>query len=163
MSATARLEQGQMDTQGLEFSVRLTDEADESIRKAVLDPLVAYNQAKTGRSDFRPLVIAIEDPDRKVLGGLWGRTAYDWLIVELLFVPDSLRGRGVGAELMLRAETEAIARGCHGAWLDTFAFQARGFYERLGYSCFGELNDYPVGSALYFMRKTLVREGDGGT
>ena len=67
MSATARLEQGQMDTQGLEFSVRLTDEADESIRKAVLDPLVAYNEAKTGRSDHRPLVVAIEDADRKAV------------------------------------------------------------------------------------------------
>jgi hypothetical protein len=54
------------------------------------------------------------------------------------------------------AETEAVARGCHSAWLDTFAFQARPFYERLGYTCFGELNDYPNGSARYFMKKTLV-------
>ena len=98
-----------------------------------------------------------------MVGGLWGRTAYEWLFVELLFVPESLRGRGVGAELMLRAEAEAIARGCHGAWLDTFAFQARRFYERLGYSCFGELNDYPVGSALYFMKKALVRTWNGET
>ena len=153
-----------MDTQRRsECSLRLTDVADEAIRKAVVDPLVAYNEAKTGRNDSRPLVIAIEAPDRKVLGGLWGRTAYDWLFVELLFVPDSLRGRGVGAELMSRAETEAIARGCRGAWLDTFAFQARGFYERLGYSCFGELNDYPVGFARYFMKKTLVRKDDRET
>jgi GNAT superfamily N-acetyltransferase len=150
-----------MDTQGrVEFAFRLTAVADESIRKAVLDPLVAYNKAKTGRNDLRPLVIAIEDADRKVLGGLWGRTAYDWLFVELLFVPESLRGRGVGTELMVRAESEAIARGCHGAWLDTFAFQARAFYEHLGYSCFGELSDYPIGSARYFMRKALVRAED---
>jgi hypothetical protein len=45
------------------------------------------------------------------------------------------------------AEEEAAARGCHGAWLDTFEFQARGFYERLGYTCFAELGDYPVGSS----------------
>src|SRR5262245_39969273 len=140
----------------MDFSIRMTASADESIRKAILDPLVEYNQAKTGRSDSRPLVIVVEGADGKVVGGLWGRTAYDWLFVELLFVPESLRGRGVGAELMLRAETEAISRGCRNAWLDTFEFQARPFYERLGYACFGELTDYPVGSERDFMRKALV-------
>lgn len=138
------------------FTVRMTDQPDEAIRNAVLDPLVAYNHSRTGRNDYRPLVLAIEGADGQVVGGLWGRTAYDWLFVELLFVPESLRGRGVGADLMLRAEAEAIARGCHSAWLDTFEFQARGFYERIGYTCFGELKDYPVGSTRYFMKKTLT-------
>ena len=133
----------------------MTDVADETIRKAIADPLVAYNQAKTGRHDVRPLVLALEGDDGAVVGGLWGRTAYGWLFVELLVVPESLRGRGLGTELMTRAETEALARGCHSAWLDTFEFQARGFYERLGYTCFGELKDYPVGTARYFMSKTL--------
>jgi GNAT superfamily N-acetyltransferase len=81
---------------------------------------------------------------------------YDWLFIELLFVPESLRRRGVGTELMQRAETEAVARGCHSAWLDTFEFQSRGFYERLGYALFGELRDYPNGSARYFLKKALV-------
>jgi len=90
-----------------------------------------------------------------MVGGLWGRTAYDWLFVELLVVPESLRGRGLGSELMKRAEDEALGRGCHSAWLDTFEFQARGFYERLGYTCFGELPNYPTGFARYFMRKAL--------
>ena len=133
----------------------MTDVADDSIRKAIVEPLVAYNQAKTGRNDVRPLVLALEGDDGAVVGGLWGRTAYGWLFVELLVVPESLRGRGLGTELMTRAETEAIARGCHSAWLDTFEFQARGFYEPLGYTCIGELKDYPVGTARYFMRKTL--------
>ena len=137
------------------FSIRMTDVADEAIRRAIVEPLIQYNLAKSGRHDSRPLVLAIEDDRGAVIGGLWGRTAFDWLFVELLFVPEPLRGRGVGAGLMSRAEAEAVTRGCHGAWLDTFEFQARGFYERLGYQCFGQLPDYPVGSARYFMRKML--------
>ena len=137
------------------FTIRTTDVPDEASRNGILGPLVAYNQSKTGRSDIQPLIIALDDPEGQVIGGLWGRTAYDWLFVELLFVPDSLRGRGVGTDLMKRAETEALARGCHSAWLDTFEFQARGFYERLGYTCFGELSDYPVGATRYFMKKAL--------
>jgi GNAT superfamily N-acetyltransferase len=139
-----------------EFRVRITDVADDGLRKGILEPLVAYNEALTGRHDSRPLIVSIEDDKEHVIGGLWGRTAYDWLYVELLVVPETLRGRGVGTEVMRRAEAEAVSRGCHSAWLDTFEFQARGFYERLGYTCFGELRDYPPGSARYFMKKMLV-------
>jgi GNAT superfamily N-acetyltransferase len=139
----------------MRFAIRTTDVADDALRAAIAGPLTAFNQAKTGRNDYRPLIIAIDDPDGRVIGGLWGRTVYDWLFVELLFVPDALRGRGVGSELLTRAEDEALGRGCHSAWLDTFEFQARGFYERLGYSCFAELRDYPAGSTRYFMKKSL--------
>ncbi|MGC4083200.1 MAG: GNAT family N-acetyltransferase [Vicinamibacterales bacterium] len=140
-------------------TLRLTDVADESTRRAIVDPLVAYNKAMTGRDDHRPLIVAIDDAEGRVVGGLWGHTAYDWLFVALLVVPEPLRGRGVGTELVRRAEREALERGCHGAWLDTFEFQARGFYERLGYSCFGELADYPRGSGRYFMKKVLAAPG----
>src|SRR6185369_8922717 len=103
----------------------------------------------------RLIVVTVQDDSGDTIGGLWGRTAYDWLFVELLFVPESLRGQGVGTDLMRRAEQEAVARKCHSAWLDTFEFQARGFYERLGYRCFAQLGDYPVGSSRYFMSKVL--------
>ena len=142
--------------------IRTTDVPDEATRDAIVAPLVAYNEAQIGRSDHRPLIIVIEDSEAGVIGGLWGRTAFDWLFVELLVVPESLRRRGLGSELMKRAEDEALARGCHGAWLDTFEFQARGFYERLGYTCFGELPDYPAGSARYFMKKALRVSLPGG-
>jgi len=136
------------------FTLHLTDVPDDALREGILRPLVEYNNTKTGRSDQRLLIIAINDSQGRVIGGLWGRTAYDWLFVELLSVPEALRGHGLGSDLMKRAEQEALNRGCHSAWLDTFEFQARGFYERLGYSCFGELPNYPVG-ARYFMRKAL--------
>ena len=123
----------------MNVSIHLSDEAQSAVRDAIVGPLVAYNTQQTGSNDYR------------------GRTAFGWLFVELLFVPDRLRGRGMGANLMSRAEAEAVSRGGHGAWLDTFEFQARGFYEGLGYSCFGKLNDYPPGFARYFMKKALSK------
>ena len=57
---------------------------------------------------------------------------------------------------MQLAESESITRGCHSAWLDTFEFQARAFYERIGYVCFGELPDYPVGFSRFFMKKEFT-------
>ncbi len=140
----------------MNYSITLTDSNDPAIRNAIVGPLVAFNTQQTGVDDFRPLALVLSDDSGQTVGGLWGRTAFGWLFVELLFVPDSLRGQGLGRDLMRRAEAEAIARGCHGAWLDTFEFQARGFYERLGYTCFGELNDYPPGFSRYFLRKMLT-------
>ena len=138
-----------------DFVIRETDVADEALRAGILAPLVEYNAGQTHRSDHRPLIIAIDDPSGNVIGGLWAQTAYDWLFVQLLFVPDALRGRGLGSGLVKRAEDEARRRGCHSAWLDTFEFQARGFYERLGYECFAELPSYPVGPR-HFMKKALT-------
>jgi GNAT superfamily N-acetyltransferase len=73
--------------------------------------------------------------------------------MQLLAVPDSLRGQDVGSRLLAMAETEAIARGCHSSWLDAFEFQARGFYEKPGYQCFAELPDYSVGHKRFFFYK----------
>ncbi|MBW4092289.1 MAG: GNAT family N-acetyltransferase [Proteobacteria bacterium] len=135
----------------------LTDQPDPSAREVILAGLLAFNVAQAGPHAARPLAVLITDPDSgQVVGGLWGRTAWRWLFVDLLFVPEPLRGSGLGASLMRQAEAEAIRRGCLGAWLDTFSFQARGFYEGLGYTMFGALSEYPPGHDRFFMQKPLV-------
>jgi GNAT superfamily N-acetyltransferase len=137
------------------MQITLTDAPDPAAREVIVGGLIAYNEAHAGPRSWRPLAVLLHDEAGAVVGGLWGGTAYGWLFTELLFVPEALRGRGLGAELLARAEAEALARGCVGAWLDTFAFQARGFYERLGYSLFGEIEGYPPGSARYFLMKRM--------
>ena len=64
-------------------------------------------------------------------------------------------GRGLGSELMRRAEAEAQTRGCRQMWLDTYAFQARGFYERLGFEVFGQIDGPAPMFPRYFMQKRL--------
>ena len=140
----------------MRFTISMSDVADETVRSAIGERLGAYNIQQTGVDDRRPLVVTLGDDDGQIVGGLWGRTVWQWLYVELLFVPEPLRRQGIGTDMLQRAEVEAVKRGCRNAWLDTFAFQARGFYERLGYSCFGELTDYPPGFSRYFMKKALA-------
>lgn len=138
-----------------DLTLHLSDVADEEVRRAIAAPLVRFNESRAGPSGFRPLVIEVRDVDGAIVGGLWGATAYGWLFTQLLVVPEQARGRGLGRRLMSVAEAEAVKRGCHAAWLDTFEFQARAFYERIGYSCFATLPDFPKGSSRYFMRKEL--------
>lgn len=141
----------------MQHTLTLTDAADDADRRAVLAPLVAFNTAQTGPYARRPIAVLVRDVGSAtgaISGGLWGHTGYDWLYVQLLVVPADARGQGLGTRIMQMAEDEARIRGCRGAWLDTFEFQARGFYERLGYACFGEIADYPAGFSRFFMKKT---------
>jgi len=140
---------------GMQDPIQPSDPPDPAAWRVLSDLLGRHNAPHAGPSDFRPLVLLLHDRDGAIEGGLWGRTLYGWLAVLLLVVPEARRGRGLGTALLRRAEAEAVARGCVGATLDTFSFQARPFYERLGYVCFAELPGFPPGHALYMMRKPL--------
>jgi len=141
----------------MNYKLELTDVADEDARKLIVAPLIEYNTSRAGPGNGKPIVITIKDEAEQIVGGLWGYTGYEWLFTQLLVVPEARRGTGVGSSIMAMAEAEAASRGCIGAWLDTFEFQARGFYERIGYECFAELPNYPAGYSRYFMKKVLRR------
>ena len=126
------------------------------LREAILAPLVAYNESGAGPSRWVPVALVVQDEAGAVIGGLWGDCFYDWLHVHLLVVPEHARGTGVGTRLLQQGEAIARSREAVGVFLDTFSFQARGFYEKLGYSCFGELVDHPRGGHRFFMQKRLA-------
>lgn len=140
----------------------MTDQPAPQMRQAILAPLLRFNDARSRQPPgYRPLAILLLHPTTdEIMGGLWSATAYAHLHIDLLFVPETLRGTGVGRQLLAQAESEAVQRGCRGAWLDTFSFQARGFYERLGYTVFGTIDDYPPGHRRFFLQKTLGRGTD---
>jgi GNAT superfamily N-acetyltransferase len=138
----------------IDFDLVLTDSPPSSMRDELGRGIHAVNIALLGPSDMRPLAIIIQSQgDQTPIGGLYGRTSFRRLFVELLFVPESLRGQGVGQELLRKAEAEAKSRGCLGAWLETFSADAHRFYERNGYRTFGQIEDYPPGNTRYFLSK----------
>jgi GNAT superfamily N-acetyltransferase len=114
-----------------------------------------HNVAVTGRAEWYPVAFSLQDVNGEVLGGLLGNIWAAWLHVRTLAVAASVRRRGFGSELMKRAELYALECGCTDAFLDTFSFQARPFYEKLGYRVFGTLENHPAGHQHYFMTKQL--------
>ena len=81
----------------------------------------------------------------------------DWgyLDIQSLWVDESLRGKGAGAHIMAMAENEAKTRGCSISMLDTYEFQALGFYLKQGYTQFGRLENYGGRYERYFLVKNL--------
>lgn len=121
----------------------------------VLAGLRAFNVERIGDMGFEPVTVFLRDGDDRVVGGLLGEIRWRWLYVSKLWVREAHRG-GAGSRLMAAAEQHAAAHGCIGVFLDTFEFQARPFYERLGYELFGTLEGYPPGYRQYYLAKRLA-------
>ena len=120
-------------------------------------PLLAFNEQTVGDAAGEPFALTITKPgDAEVLGGLWALSLWGSFYIALVIVPEAARSRGLGRRLMAMAETEARRRDCRMVWLDTYAFQARGFYERLGFQSFGQIDGPPPIFPRYFMQKLLT-------
>ncbi len=129
--------------------------ASESLKQVVVDHLDAYNIGATGMTEYSPINLFLRDQGDEVLGGLLAAVWGGALHVRILWVSQTLRGKGHGRRLLEAAERRAVERGCRHAFLDTFSFQAPGFYERQGYQIYARADDWPVGHAHYFLRKDL--------
>jgi GNAT superfamily N-acetyltransferase len=134
-------------------SLFVPDTPVEADRASILAGLAAFNREHADPGATGPLAVLLRDEEGATIGGLWGTTLFRWLRIELLFVPQEMRGTSLGTAIMGRAEALAIQRGCIGASLDTYSFQARGFYEKLGYSLVGTIQDCPPRGARLFLQK----------
>jgi ribosomal protein S18 acetylase RimI-like enzyme len=136
---------------------------DEQREDYITNQLIAYNLANTTARPLEvyeplPLHVFALDATGAVRGGLVGRTHSipQWLEISVIWVDERLRHHGLGRKLMEDAEREAWQRGCRYARLATGNYQAPGFYERLGYSLYGRLENCPAGETVYYYWKEIT-------
>ena len=122
---------------------------------AIQRGLHSYNQDMGGPYDREPVTVLARDADGAVRGGLLGLTYWNWLFIDWLWLAQDQRGKGLGGQLLDRAEAIARTRQCTHAYTDTFSFQAPGFWTRRGYEEFGRLEGMPHGHARLWFRKPL--------
>lgn len=130
--------------------------APEHLKQVVQEGLGLYNVAVTGLADYYPVAIFLKDENDEILGGVIGHIWGKWLSIAYLWVAEPIRGQSYGTKLLMAAENYGRERGCRNAHLSTFSFQARPFYEKLGYEVFAALEDYPPGHTHYYLRKQLA-------
>ncbi len=93
----------------------------------------------------------------KVIGGLFSRLGYwGYLEIKILWIHKDYRKKGVGSQLLKYIEVLGRKKGATVSMLDTFSFQAKGFYEKNGYEIFGEIKDAPKGADRFFFKKDLI-------
>ena len=81
------------------------------------------------------------------IDGLKTASIYD------LWVEETCRKQGMASALMREAERKAREQGCYLAMVGTFDWQAKPFYDKLGYMLNDTMTDVPKGHEHYFLTK----------
>ena len=128
--------------------------SDDDLRQLV-DGVRSYNRALTGHERPRAVAAVLRDEEGNIVGGaygeLWGASVH----IAAMWVAEEHRGKGYGSALLTSVEEYAAKHAHLLSYLETTSFQARPFYERLGYTVFGELPGIATGCTLFFLRKDL--------
>ena len=130
-------------------------------RNRIIDPLIAFNEAQAGPRNKKEFAFFVRSETDELVGGLLGNTHFNHFFVSAIFVDQRFRGHGIGRELMKRAEEIALEHKCDAIYLDTFDWQAPGFYAKLGFEVFGKLEDYPRGHQRFYLVKR-IRDVENG-
>ena len=139
--------------------VNIEDEGEETAG-IIENELLKALGVSLPQSQNRKFTLAARNEASLLMGGLSASTSYGWLLIKMLWVDSAHRKQGIGAALVDYVEKNALAVGCHAAWLDTSNPDSMRFYRTLGYETFGELanlsGQYPEEHHRWFMKKLLL-------
>jgi GNAT superfamily N-acetyltransferase len=122
---------------------------------ALLAGMKAFNNRVADIRPAQKFNVAARDAEGRIVGGIAATLSSDSLYLEIVWNDDSIRGQGHGRRMMEMIEAEGLRRGARHVWFYTMSFQARPFYEKLGYACFAEMPYMGETHRRYFMWKKL--------
>jgi GNAT superfamily N-acetyltransferase len=137
------------------MKVALEDDPENEVLNGLMAGMRAFNLAAVPELKSHKITASVRDEDGTLRGGVIGRLAGDSVYMEIVWNDERARGTGLGSETMRLVEDEAKRLGAREAWLYTMSFQAKPFYEKLGYRQFAELPWLDGRHARHFMRKDL--------
>ncbi|MFP1722855.1 GNAT family N-acetyltransferase [Lonsdalea quercina] len=134
------------------MKLNITDTPAPQDEEFVIQSLLQHNK-QFQEGDIHPLFLTFTNDNNEIIAGLVASTWWGALEIKFLWVGEPYRHAGLGRQMMQQAEAEAQKRGCHMAYVDTFSFQAKGFYEKLGYQEYGHLAGYAHRFTRHYLRK----------
>ena len=126
-----------------------------AVSRKLWNGLLRYNRKTAGPFRYTRTVLSVRDGKGGLLGGLILQSYWQESYVELLWLSARARRAGFGSQLLKEAERRAQRRGSRLIHLNTYSFQAPGFYERQGYQRFGGMSGSPQGESRHFYVKRL--------
>ena len=142
----------------MKYDIRPCTEEDADFIEEKIDAINHSIVPPEEGAEDEDLVFKIADDEGNTIAGCI-LVIGSWKIAELdiIWVDEKYRRKGLGSALIREAEKAARERGCYVMILGTFDFQARPLYEKHGYSLCGTVRDFPRGHENY----TLIKRLDG--
>jgi GNAT superfamily N-acetyltransferase len=141
------------------FIVAPESEPDEATQIILMSGLAAFNESRIGPDPVRQpenhVCVVVRDGEGRVRGGLQGVAVGAWMAIDLVWVEEGYRSRGLGSRLLAEAEDEGRRRGCKWSILATFDYQAPNFYSRRAYVEYARMENFPWGHTRFQLRKAL--------
>ena len=126
-----------------------------AVSRALWKGLIRFNREQTGALSYTRTVLSARDGKGRLLGGLILQSYWKESYIELLWLSARARRTGIGSKLIKEAERRARRRGSQLIHLNTYSFQAPGFYAKQGYQRFGRMSGSPRGESRHFYVKHL--------
>ncbi|MFJ5562845.1 GNAT family N-acetyltransferase [Lysinibacillus xylanilyticus] len=140
----------------MQITQQWNQEDSEYIRKKVIE----HNLSKLPDDVKHPvknISFILREEGGEILGGISGTIFWYNLHIDYLWVDESLRGEGYGKELLNCIENIARENRCKLIQLDTFSFQAPGFYQKNGFEIVGVVEEHPnKENQQYYLKKKLT-------
>lgn len=134
----------------------LNEQALEDDINKVRSRLQEYNKPFFENGRKQDFVLEAKNEAGDMAGGITFGVSGEWLIINFLWVDEKERGNNLGSQLLMRAEETVKSNGCNMAYVTTFSFQARPFYEKHGYKLVYVQRSFPAGIVKYHMEKSLL-------
>lgn len=135
------------------MTISIHDQPPADYVKIVDTGLDQANQLALPEPDIRPLATFAHSAANEIIGGALGRTWGQCCELQELWVHSDYRLQGIATGLMQAFEQRAQQRGCTVFYLETFSFQAEGFYRKLGYEAKLIIYGYAEGITKHLMLK----------
>jgi GNAT superfamily N-acetyltransferase len=138
-----------------DFTVESTENQTEVIQ--FLDDMIyEFNSKSIGKHDGQIFTKIIRNHNNNIVAGATGWTWAGISEINLLWVNEEYRRKGLGKKLLTAAEDEIIKRGCSTILLRSYSFQAPVFYKKNGYKTVYILDDFPNGYKHYNLVKKIT-------
>src|SRR3989339_404056 len=128
--------------------VSIDDEPSIEDKKIMREGMLAYHTSQGHVRNQEFFSVLIKDKEANTKGVVAVSFLWNGMHIHTLWIDESIRGKGWGRKLMSIVEEEAKKRNCNLAYTDTYSWQAPEFYEKLGYSLYAKLDDFPKGCSL---------------
>lgn len=123
--------------------------------KQLANGLRSYNLSYIGEHKPQKVGTFVKSDSGAVVGGAYGVINWGWLYIDWLWCDESIRGQGYGTKLVYGLEQFAKENGIFHVKLETTDFQALAFYHKAGYEVYGQLENYPLGHTVFYLKKDL--------
>jgi len=127
---------------------------DTPYKKELIRNLVAYNDQNGPLEHWEYIGIYATDDADALSGGVQGCFEWDWLHITHVWVKEPRQG--LGGTLLRQIEQIARVKGKTGMLVDTFSFQARPFYEKMGFTHMGQIDNGAGPHTRFFLTKRFA-------